>query len=66
MASWLVRASEHGAALAVLCLILLGGARPGQALEFFDGRLEVHGYYEQQIRSIWTDFTGSNDWDLTQ
>ncbi|MCP5070235.1 MAG: hypothetical protein GY946_27010, partial [bacterium] len=36
------------------------------ALEFFDRRLQIHGFYEQQIRSIWTDFTGKNDGDLTQ
>ncbi len=41
-------------------------AMPAKAIEFWDGRLEVHGYYEQQIRSIWTDFSGSSDWDLTQ
>ncbi|MCP5060132.1 MAG: hypothetical protein GY937_25805 [bacterium] len=51
-----------GAAALLLILVSL----PAAALEFFDRRLQIHGFYEQQIRSIWTDFSGSNDWDLTQ
>jgi hypothetical protein len=49
--------------LAVSALAL---AEPALALEALDGRLEVHGYYEAQIRSIVRDFDFSDDWDLTQ
>jgi hypothetical protein len=38
----------------------------GSALAAFDGRLEVHGYYEAQIRSLVRDFDLSDDWDLSQ
>ena len=47
------------AALAVL-------ASPAAAIEFWDGRLEIHGYYEQQIRTIANGFNASDNWDLTQ
>ncbi|MDJ0785794.1 MAG: hypothetical protein QNK05_03235 [Myxococcota bacterium] len=60
-----VRASfgmrSFGVALAVLV-----ASTQAQAFEFFDGRLQVHGYYEMTVRSIWEDFTGANEWDLTQ
>ncbi|MDJ0789964.1 MAG: hypothetical protein QNK05_24470, partial [Myxococcota bacterium] len=39
---------------------------PAAAFEFFDGRLQVHGFYEMTVRSIWEDFTAANEWDLTQ
>src|SRR5262245_33053826 len=44
----------------------LVASRPAAALEFADGRFEVHGYYEAQIRSIARDFDISDGWDLTQ
>jgi hypothetical protein len=43
-----------------------GAARPAGAVSAFDGRLEMHGYYEAQIRSIVRDFDFGDDWDLTQ
>ena len=39
---------------------------PASAVTALDGRVEVHGYYEAQIRSIVRDFDFSDDWDLTQ
>jgi len=46
---------------------VLGGApRAAGALSAFDGRVEVHGYYEAQIRSLVRDFDFSDDWDLSQ
>jgi hypothetical protein len=36
------------------------------AVDFADGRIEVHGFYEAQIRSIARDFDYSDGWDLTQ
>ncbi|MCP5068952.1 MAG: hypothetical protein GY946_20515, partial [bacterium] len=53
----------RGVAAALLIALV---SQSATALEFFDRRLQIHGFYEQQIRSIWTDFTGKNDWDLTQ
>jgi len=52
------------AGLAAGCASLLASA--SAAVEAFDGRLQVHGYYEAQIRSIARDFDLSDDWDLTQ
>ncbi len=51
--------------------VLLGAAalatpRASSALEFFDGRLEVHGFYEAQVRSLVRDYDLGDDWDLTQ
>jgi hypothetical protein len=41
-------------------------APAAKAISALDGRVEVHGYYEAQIRSIVRDFDFSDDWDLTQ
>ena len=41
-------------------------ATNARAFEFFDGRLQIHGFYEAQIRSIMRDFSTSDGWDLTQ
>ena len=46
-------------------LAVLGSS--ANALEFWDGRLAIHGYYGMQIRSINESFQfQNNDWDLTQ
>jgi hypothetical protein len=47
-----------------LCVALVAPA--ANAVEALDGRVQVHGYYEAQIRSIVRDFDFSDDWDLTQ
>jgi hypothetical protein len=36
------------------------------AIEFFDERLEIHGFYETQVRAIARDFSPSDGVDLTQ
>jgi hypothetical protein len=52
---------------AALGLVALATApRSASGYEALDGRVEVHGYYEAQIRSIVRDFDFSDDWDLTQ
>ena len=51
-------------ALGALLFVMV--SMPATAIDFWDGKLEVHGFYEQQIRSIWDDFSGADDWDLTQ
>ncbi|MEE3328303.1 MAG: DUF1302 family protein [Myxococcota bacterium] len=48
----------------VLGVGLLFLPRPGAAFEAIDGRLEAHGYFEMQIRTISQNF--SDQWDLTQ
>ena len=48
----------------VLALGLFILPRPGVAFEAIDGRLEAHGYFEMQIRTISQNF--SDQWDLTQ
>jgi hypothetical protein len=51
--------------LGLIALLFVAG-RPASAIEFADQRIEIHGYYEAQIRSIVRDFEFSDDWDLTQ
>jgi len=41
-------------------------APPAAALELGEGRIELHGYYELQLRAIARDLDASDDWDLTQ
>jgi len=42
-------------------------ASPAAALEFFDGRLAIHGFYGMQVRSIIESYQWQNNsWDLTQ
>jgi hypothetical protein len=45
---------------------VLGIAPRAGAIEAWDGRLELHGYYENQTRVIARNFDGNDDWDLTQ
>jgi hypothetical protein len=47
--------------LGVACL-----APRAQAVEMLDGRVQVHGYFEAQVRSLVRDFDLSDDWDLAQ
>ena len=44
-----------------LCL-----AAPASAFEYFDGRLQIHGFFEQQVRLISDDFDVQQDIDLAQ
>jgi len=50
--------------LAGLLGVLL--ALPAGAIEFFDGRLQVHGFYELQTRGLWEDLNPKNSLDLAQ
>ena len=49
-----------------LALLALLAPSPAGAFEFFDGRLQVHGFYESQLRAIARNYDSSDDWDLTQ
>ena len=58
---------SFGFALLGLAVWAGGGlGAPAHAAEWADGRLELHGYYELQVRAIARDFRASDDWDVTQ
>jgi hypothetical protein len=57
------------AGLGVACLAALAWAgAPGRAraVEFLDGRLQIHGYGEMQLRSLANDYDAGDDFDLAQ
>ncbi|CAG1000279.1 hypothetical protein MYXO_02958 [Myxococcaceae bacterium] len=56
-----VRAGIVSAFVGLVGLALAPGAR---AFEYFDGRIQVHGYLEEQVRAISADF--NQQLDLTQ
>jgi hypothetical protein len=37
---------------AAAATLSIASAQPATAFDFFDGRLEVHGFYEQQVRAV--------------
>jgi hypothetical protein len=41
-------------------------ANRAAAFELWDDRLQIHGYFETQVRAIARDFDASDGWDLTQ
>ena len=49
-------------------LVVAGLLAPSAAaaFEFFDGRLQVNGFYENQVRGIARDWDAGDGWDLTQ
>ncbi len=49
---------------AVVVLLFVGSQ--AKAFEFWDGRLQIHGYYEMTLRAIQEDFHPANDLDMTQ
>ena len=58
-------ARRFGAICLFGVLVFLGS--PATALEFWDGRLAIHGFYGMQVRSIIESFQWQNNsWDLTQ
>ncbi len=45
--------------------MLVGLAAPSaRAFEYFDGRLQIHGFFEQQTRALSNNFSASDDLDL--
>lgn len=55
-----------GVFCALFALALLASP-PAAAIEFFEERVKIHGFYSQQIRFIGRDFQHAGDaWDLTQ
>jgi hypothetical protein len=53
-------------ALAAAVVVMAGLGTRSEAIEFFEGNLEIHGAYETQIRTIARDFRTSDGFDLTQ
>jgi hypothetical protein len=58
---------NRGSTLALAAGVALAVLVPGRApaFEFFDGRLQAHGFYEMQLRTISEDFD-VDEFDLTQ
>ena len=52
--------------IGVACVAGIALAGPARSFEFFDGRLQVHGFAEAQIRTLARDMKGSDNWDLAQ
>jgi len=51
----------------LVCLGTLGGgAGSAAAFEAWDGRIQVHGFYEKQLRTLTNDFDFSDDIDVAQ
>ena len=48
------------------CIAGTALARPAAGFEFFDGRLQVHGFAEAQIRALARNMKGTDNWDLAQ
>ncbi len=57
--------ARRGAAWPLVCCAVLLGARPVSAFEFFDGRLQFHGFYRAEARTIASNFD-PGDFRLTQ
>ena len=60
------RSSRHRLSLVLLGIVALSVAPGAAAYEFFDDSVQVHGFFETQIRGMARDFNGSDNWDLTQ
>jgi hypothetical protein len=45
---------------------LLAGASTTRAFEFLDGKLQIHGFAEEQVRGLARDWSAYDDWDLAQ
>jgi hypothetical protein len=60
------RAAGVLAALFATATVGVAGVQPAAAFDFFDGRLQVHGYGEAQIRALAKNYSWSDDFDLAQ
>jgi len=52
--------------MTLAALATLAGARAATAFDFFDGKLQVHGDVEEQIRGLGKDLSVENNIDLAQ
>jgi len=60
------RAARVVAALFTLAAVGVADGQPAAAFDFFDGRLQVHGYGEAQIRALAKNYSRSDNFDLAQ
>ncbi len=65
---WVRSKRDARVLVALSAAVTLGGAiaQPAAAFDFFDGRLQVHGYGEAQIRALAKNYSWSNNFDLAQ
>jgi hypothetical protein len=56
----------HALVLTATAAIVAGFGTRLEAIEFFEGNLEIHGAYETQVRAIARDFEPADGIDLTQ
>jgi hypothetical protein len=61
-----VRGCAQAVAALLSILGILGSASTARSFEFLEGRLQVHGYFEEQFRTLSRDFDASDDFDLAQ
>ncbi len=54
------------ASIGIGCAAFLALAAPAGGFEFFDGRLQVHGFAEAQVRAVARNMDRSDNWDLAQ
>jgi len=54
------------ASLLVSLTTLSGGPESARAFEYWDGRIQVHGFYEKQLRTLSNDFSFADDIDVAQ
>ena len=60
------RVHAFGVAISLAALITLSTSQPAAAFDFFDGKIQIHGYVEEQWRGIAADYSASDGWDLSQ
>jgi hypothetical protein len=60
------RGARISAALLASAAIAFALAQPAAGFDFFDGRLQIHGYGEAQIRALAKNYSWSDDFDLSQ
>ena len=51
---------------ATLATGLLLAAQPAGAFSAFDGKIELHGYFSEQIRALANDLNPDEEFDLAQ
>ena len=61
------RLALSGRSLAIAIIAALAAwTTPAEAFDFQDGRLQIHGYFEEQIRGVADNFSLSDNLDLWQ
>jgi len=71
MASRIARIGRGVVGVFALAIALAAGwalsaSRPARAVDLFDKRVEIHGFFEEQVRGMARNFNKNDGWDLTQ